>query len=86
MSKAWYTFGEGDPKVVSNYYLSENLFFYCLCGQQICAIYATKAEEGQNPKAPLSANLLLYIDQALATGILQPERPIDAKKHVYLRY
>ena len=85
MAKAWYSFFEGDPTSATNYYLMEKLNYYCLCGDRICGIYATSSD-GKHPTSPLSANMITYIEQALGTGELQPQKPINGKKYVYLKY
>ncbi len=84
MSRSWYAFIGGDDPTRSQSYIKLTIKHQCLCGNQICAIYA--ADNGSHPEEPLSANLQRYIKDALHTGQLQPEFPFDAKKFVYLRY
>lgn len=84
MAKSWYVFmGTGDPTLFSNY-RKLTIKHSCLCGNQICAIYAEG--ENPNPEAPLSVNIQQYINKAMVTGQLQPEFPIGAKKYVYLKF
>ncbi|WP_316841420.1 hypothetical protein [Pedobacter gandavensis] len=84
MAKSWYVFlGSGDPLLSSNY-LKVTVQHTCLCGNQICAIYSEGDEE--HPESPLSPQLQEYIRKALATGQIQPDYPVNAKKYVYLRY
>lgn len=84
MAKSWYVFmGSGDPTLSSNY-RKLTIKHSCLCGNQICAIYAEGAEV--HPEAPLSLNIQKYIHKAMVTGELQPEFPIGTKKYVYLRF
>lgn len=84
MAKSWYVFmGFGDPTVFSNY-RKLTIKHSCLCGNQICAIYADG--EGTHPEAPLSVHLQEYIKKAMVTGELQPEHPIGSRKYVYLKY
>ena len=85
MAKTWYTYYKGDPTSATSYYLTEKLNDFCLCGDRICAIHATSSDEG-HPASPLSANMITYIEKALATGQLQPEKPVATKKYVYLKY
>jgi len=82
MARSWYAFVNGNPQDVSNYF-KLNAKFSCLCGNNICVIYAAGNE--RQPKAPLSYNMQRYIRNALDTGVIQPEYPYDAKKYVYLR-
>lgn len=83
MAKSWYVYmGAGDPTLFSSY-RRLTVKHTCLCGNQICAIYA-KGEDTL-PEGPLSINLQQYVKAALATGALQPERPAGTKKYVYLR-
>ena len=83
MSKIWYAYIGGDPKDVSSYYRI-TVTHNCLCGDTICALYADK-NEFLHPSSPLSDNIQLYIDNALATGQMQPQAPTLAKKYVYLK-
>lgn len=84
MAKSWYVYmGSGDPYLSSSY-LGITVQHSCLCGNQICAIYSEGDED--HPEDPISPELQEHIKKALATGQLQPEYPIDAKKYVYLRY
>ena len=85
MAKSWYVFIGSDPTSVLNYVKVPNIEkFNCLCGDLICSIYA-KSAEGQNPANPLSDNLLKYIKNGLITGQMQPEKPLDSRKYVYLK-
>jgi hypothetical protein len=81
MSKEWYFFMGDDPLDAKNYYHVNA--HNCLCGNRICSIYLYYT--GRQPTAPLSANMQQYINDALATGQLQPAKPYYAKKYVYLR-
>ncbi|WP_316747208.1 hypothetical protein [Pedobacter gandavensis] len=84
MAKSWYVFmGFGDPCLFSNY-RRLTVQHSCLCGNQICAIYAEGEET--HPEAPLSPHIQNYIKKAMVTGQLQPDYPFDAKKYVYLKY
>ena len=84
MARSWYLFvGTDDPTNVEEYYKIYNGKHNCLCGHKICAIYATGT--GKYPENPLSANMQLYIKNALKTQLIQPEMPIGTKKYVYLR-
>ncbi|WP_041887141.1 hypothetical protein [Pedobacter lusitanus] len=87
MAKSWYALLGGNPTDVTNYFKITNKH-NCLCGDKICAIYATDDpdEELMRPMHPLSPNMQLYIKDALATGYIQPDIPFDARKYVYLRY
>ncbi len=81
--KAWYIFfGGDDPTDVSNY-RRINVKHTCLCGTKICVIYAD--DNGLQPGYPLSSNIQTYINDALATQLIQPEFPYCAKKFVYLK-
>ena len=82
MAKAWYFLIYGDPLDTSSY-VKIQVKHDCLCGDQICAVYAE--DHGENP-APFSRNVQQYIRKALASGQLQPEFPVMAKKYVYLKY
>lgn len=75
--------GFGDPTLFSNYNRI-TIKHSCLCGNQICTIYADG--EGPHPEAPLSPRIQNYIKKAMVTGQLQPDYPIDARKYVYLKY
>jgi|GEM_PF-3565286 len=83
MSRAWYVFMGGNDVTNASAYYKITVQHACLCGNEICAIYA--ADNGQHPTSPLSPNLLRYIKDALATELLQPSSPYDAKKYVYLK-
>lgn len=84
MARSWYVFiGGNDPTNFLNYY-KLTVKHECLCGDQICAIYATGT--GHNPDQYLSQNMQKYIKDALFTGQIQPETPFNAKKYVYLRH
>lgn len=84
MAKSWYVFmGTGDPTLYSNY-RKLTIKHSCLCGNQICAIYADGEET--HPEVPLSLNIQQYINKAMVTGELQPEFPANTRKYVYLRY
>lgn len=84
MARSWYAFiPGGDPTDIERYW-KVTVKHSCLCGDQICAIYA--GGEGTNPDRPFSANMLNYIKKALVTGQLQPEAPIGSKKYVYLKH
>lgn len=82
MSKSWYAFIYGDPLNVLSY-AKLTTKHGCLCGNMICAIYAT--DDDRYPLEPFSSNMQQYIKNALVTGQLQPEVPFDAKKYVYLK-
>lgn len=83
MARSWYAFiPGGDPTDIERYWKT-TVKHSCLCGDRICAIYATGV--GNNPDTPLSPNMYKYIRNALLTGQLQPETPIGSKKYVYLR-
>ena len=82
MAKSWYAFiGGTDPLNTMNY-RKLTIRHDCLCGAQICAIYA----EGVNlyPKNPFSLKMQLYITDALITGQIQPQMA-NTKKYVYLK-
>lgn len=85
MERAWYAYMGGpdaDYKDVGNYFkltVKPN----CLCGVEICAIYVP--DNGHQPAHPLSSNIKNYINQALLTTQMQPEKPYCAKKYIYLR-
>jgi len=82
--KAWYGyFGEDgeDPMDVSHYHILQKFKRFCLCGPRLCCIYVDF--NGDHP-APLSENMRNYIEKALATELMQPDIPYDAKKYVYL--
>jgi hypothetical protein len=81
MTRSWYFYLGEDPLNSDNYYRVKA--HNCLCGNRICSIYALGGET--HPSAPLSRNLLTYIKNALATQMIQPSIPYDAKKYVYLR-
>jgi len=81
MSKTWYFLMGGDPFALENYYAVPG--HNCLCGNIICSIYLDNS--GTHPTQPLSTNIKQYITDALATGQLQPAKPYNAKKYVYLR-
>jgi hypothetical protein len=83
MSKSWYAFIGNDPLDTSSYY-KVTVKHNCLCGLQICAIYAT--ENGLHPSAPLSDNLQQYIKEALISHMMQPEAPYNSRKYVYLKH
>lgn len=82
MARAWYAYvGDGAINQPANYiYIS--LKPLCRNGCDLCAIYACYG--GFNP-CEISENLQLYIANALATCIAQPQYPIFAKKYVYMR-
>jgi hypothetical protein len=81
MAKAWYFFIGGDVLSTESYHKVET--HTCLCGDKICSIYLP--DTGKKPQIPLSDNMTNYITRALATQKLQPEKPFDTKKFVYLR-
>lgn len=84
MARSWYAFiGGNDPTDIKNYF-KITIKHNCLCGNQICAIYATG--DDLIPTIPFSRNILEYINQALITGQIQPEIPYNTKKYVYLKY
>jgi hypothetical protein len=84
MNKSWYFFIGGDDPLDSSKYIRVPVGKHmCLCGDKICAIYATGEE--REPLSPLSNNMKAYILSALSTGQLQPEAPVGAKKFVYLK-
>lgn len=84
MARSWYAFVYGDdPTNILNYY-KITAKHDCLCGNRICAIYATGNDT--HPEGPLSENMLQYINKALITGNIQPETPYNTKKYVYLKY
>jgi len=86
MAKSWYVFmggAETDNKDILNYF-KLTVKHTCLCGTQLCAIYAE--DGGNHPVAPLSRNLRSYIDKALYTTQIQPDSPFNAKKYVYLKH
>ncbi|SEB19874.1 hypothetical protein [Pedobacter hartonius] len=83
MSKSWYAFIGSDPLDVLSYYRI-TIKHDCLCGTQICAIYAT--DNGMHPADPLSSNLQEYIKEALVTRMIQPAEPYNARKFVYLKH
>jgi hypothetical protein len=86
MARSWYVFtGGDDPLNILNYYKIE-VKHRCLCGTQICAIYATDSETDSHPADPLSPNMKKYIKEALVTHELQPSMPWSAKKYVYLKH
>lgn len=83
MSRSWYAYvGLGDPSSCSSY-VKVTAKHNCICGTKICAIYASG--EDFRPSEPFSDNMRQYINKALATGKIQPERPFGSKKYVYLR-
>ena len=82
MSRSWYVFIGSDPTETNNYH-KISVKHNCLCGEEICVIYAGGIDI--NPISPLSPNIKLYIKNALATGKLQPSAPYNAKKYVYLK-
>lgn len=83
MNRSWYAYvGSQDPTLSSSY-IKVTVKHNCICGEKICAIYATGEEF--RPIEPLSANMQQYIKKALATGRIQPEKPFGSKKFVYLR-
>jgi len=84
MAKSWYAFMGGDNPTSSSSYIQISATHDCLCGKEICAIYAE--DHGFYPADPLSPNLQSYITQALVSGQLQPALPLAAKKYVYLKY
>lgn len=84
MARSWYAFIGGDDPFNPLNYFQITVKHRCLCGNEICAIYAK--DNGLHPEAPLSLNLQQYIKNALITEQLQPEVPFNAKKYVYLKY
>lgn len=83
MARSWYAFiPGGDPTDIERYWKA-SVKHSCLCGTQICAIYAKGI--GITPDVPLSPNMQKYIKNALLTGQLQPETPVGCKKYVYLK-
>lgn len=82
MSRSWYVFIGSDPTETNNYH-KISAKHNCLCGEEICVIYASGRDV--HPVHPLSPNILMYIQNALATGKLQPSEPYDTKKYVYLK-
>ena len=83
MARSWYAFMGDDPTDYLNYY-KLTIKHECLCGDQICAIYATGS--GFQPDQILSQNMQKYIKDALSTMLIQPGVPFNAKKYVYLKY
>jgi len=82
MSKSWYFCMGEDPNNVNSYEritVQHNF----LCGEKISVILADG--EQLHPNAPFSENMLLYINNAIKTGQIQPEHPILSKKYVYLK-
>lgn len=84
MSRSWYAFIGGEDPIDYSRYIKVTVKPHCLCGDKVCAIYASG--EGVNPTSPLSENMQTYIKAALLNGSLQPEKPSNAKKYVYLKY
>ena len=84
MARSWYAFIAGGDPTDPERYWKATVKHTCLCGDQICAIYAKG--EGSNPDVPLSPNMLKYINKALLTGQIQPETPIKSRKYVYLKH
>jgi len=82
MGKSWYAFLGGEISDPLSYY-KITVKHGCLCGFQLCAIYAN--DNGVHPKVPFSDNLTIYISNALTSGQLQPEFPFGNKKYVYLK-
>jgi hypothetical protein len=83
MNRSWYAYmGFGDPAACSSY-VKATIKHNCLCGDKICVIYAYGEE--LRPEGPLSLNMQQYIKKALATGRIQPDRPLGGKKYVYLK-
>lgn len=87
MARSWYAFiGGNDPTDIQNYY-KVTVKHDCLCGDQICAVYAKENKDQEEPHpAPFSMNMQQYIRDALSTKLLQPEHPYNTKKYVYLKY
>ncbi|MGY0036930.1 hypothetical protein [Pedobacter sp. NJ-S-72] len=85
MARNWYTYvggALGDPRLSSGYSLLTTKPA-CMSGNIICAIYTGNGDI--SPTTPLSLNLLNYISNANASGVPEPQRPLGAKKFVYLR-
>jgi len=81
--KRWYAFmGDDDPTDLAHYYRLDQPRPFCLCGDRICSVYME--DTGPQPTIPLSSNLQKYVRAALATEMMQPDTPYDAKKYVYL--
>ncbi|MBB6270420.1 hypothetical protein HDF26_000847 [Pedobacter cryoconitis] len=86
MARSWYAFIGGNPIEITNYYKA-TVKHSCLCGDQICAIYAVDAGANNlHPPFPLSDNMKQYIQNALITGQIQPEIPYNTRKYVYLKH
>lgn len=84
MARSWYAFiPGGDPTDIERYWKA-TVKHSCLCGDRICAVYATGEEI--NPDPPFSPNMVKYIKDALVTGQLQPQFPIGSQKYVYLKH
>lgn len=81
MARSWYSYGAGDVRVASSYYLSLAKPT-CVNGPNICAIYAFGLSE--QPLDPLSANLQRYINAASIIKIAQPQG-LGVKRYIYLR-
>jgi hypothetical protein len=80
MARAWYAYkGSGDPCNRANYSLM-TITPSCVNGSNLCAIY--EYDGGAQPSG-ISANICRYISNLLATGLAQPQVPINAKKYVY---
>lgn len=83
MARAWYILLGGDDPYSLSRYIKTNTKPNCRCGTTICAIYAVYG--GLHPLSPLSENMLMYIKNAVTTGMVQPKLPYGSKKYVYLR-
>ena len=81
MARCWYSYIFGNPFESSSYYPSTQKPS-CITGNRICAIYAYDCDFGP---IQFSDRLMIYISNALITGVPQPNIPIRSKKFVYLR-
>lgn len=81
MSRCWYAYtGTGDPSSCSNF-VRINGKPGSLNGCKLSTIYVPSC--GINPTCPLSANILTYIANLLASCVAQPQVPAGTKFYVY---
>lgn len=81
MARTWYAYTGGSVNLPSSYDVM-SVTPACINGTNLCAIYAFNG--GPNP-SNISANLRVYITNALATALAWPLVP-GAKKYVYMKY
>jgi len=83
MARSWYSYNGTGNVLASGSYNRISGAPGCTGSSTICAIYSLNG--GPLPVSPLSGNIQQYINNALATGLSQPQTPIGTKQYVYLK-